>query len=194
MCKCNVVNVLEEVTRLVEPELKVPWRATRCGVIGYQPSWKSSPYDITGGRVHLDVWRLITLQLGARHGTFKQYDIIYVYFFNLFWKYLHFSFFHFISWMSQSEWSHMMKHAKENASASSVAPCLLVFQWRWTPGAAAVSGAERRRRRPRTQLQEQPGVSSSSSPQTPEDQNAEGQDQSPTRPLPPGRTAVFLFN
>ena len=34
----------------------VPWHATRCGVISwYKPFWKSSPYDITGGRVHQDV-------------------------------------------------------------------------------------------------------------------------------------------
>ena len=36
--------------------LKVPWHATRCGVISrYKPFWKSAPHDITGGRVHLDV-------------------------------------------------------------------------------------------------------------------------------------------
>ena len=36
--------------------LKFPRRATRCGVISrYKPFWKSAPYDITGGRVHLDV-------------------------------------------------------------------------------------------------------------------------------------------
>ena len=39
-----------------EITLKVPWHATRCGVISrYKPFWKSAPYDITGGRVHLDV-------------------------------------------------------------------------------------------------------------------------------------------
>ena len=36
--------------------LKVPCHASSCGVIGlYKPFWKSAPYDITDGRVHLDV-------------------------------------------------------------------------------------------------------------------------------------------
>ena len=39
-----------------ELTLKVPWHATRCGVISrYKPFWKSAPYDITSERVHLDV-------------------------------------------------------------------------------------------------------------------------------------------
>ena len=38
-----------------QPPLKVPWHATRCGVIShYKPFWISVCFDITGGRVHLD--------------------------------------------------------------------------------------------------------------------------------------------
>ena len=36
--------------------LKVPGHATRCGVINrYKSFWKSFPYDITDGLVHLEV-------------------------------------------------------------------------------------------------------------------------------------------
>ena len=74
-----------------------------------------------------------------------------------------------------------------------VEQCIMLFQWRWIPGAATVSGAERGRQ-VRPHLQEQPGVYSSTASQTPKNQNAEGQNQSQTRPVPYGRTAVFMFN
>ena len=54
-CSC-LFRVL--VLRWGKRLLKVPWQATRCGVIsGFKPfwRWKSAPYDIISGRIHLDV-------------------------------------------------------------------------------------------------------------------------------------------
>ena len=54
---CKQAHCLQWPT--VWDNLKVSWHATRYGVISrYKPFWKSAPYDITGGRVHLDVWRI----------------------------------------------------------------------------------------------------------------------------------------
>ena len=58
-CGDHLLPLIWAHSPICRVKFKVPWHATRCGVLSrYKPFWKSAPYDITGGRVHLAVWRM----------------------------------------------------------------------------------------------------------------------------------------